>query len=378
MLSQDVSRDSDTCYSIVAKGIRSDLCRALLTMQIRSSSPAPAGNSDLFRRPSWKRITLSRHKRSRSDSRIMNDVLPLTGTQPLTLLAEPSARGADFGLAAKPFTVPVEQRPEVEPAIKTVPQGWEDDPTVPLPIAMRPTSPPPTAAMRPNARPRPPPGISRIASVFESAHNKLMGAKDGPRPGNSAVAIKASVAANMDMRRNAPHRAGATSPSPSSAVGASRTNTEISVSDCIEDGPRRSSFSQDQLFVSRPEETLSTPSLASTQSTTSSPSQPSRRNRDRVMGVVRGTRPNYGASKIFLPPNIAEIIPFAHEDPFAAWASQSPRRGEAKGDGTAPPCMWKEVSSPRSSGVKRVWRDPVRNDAQTVYRVGWERDVLDM
>ena len=80
-------------------------------------------------------------------------------------------------------------------------------------------------------------------------------------------------------------------------------------------------------------------------------------------------------SKLFLPPNVADVLPFAADHPFAAWDPSS-RDMSVRSVKLRPSASqgWKE--RPRQTGFpsKKVWS----GDAIGMYRVGYERDVQDL
>lgn len=142
------------------------------------------------------------------------------------------------------------------------------------------------------------------------------------------------------------------------------------------------------------------PSLTSTHSSTS--------NRDRVMGNRDKPGEGYnpaqfaGASRVFLPPKRSDVLPFASGHPFSAWESIPTKQDGQKGlvgsgrHGRRPSVRlskmdmrreaslgevkegWKETSSSRGDARgKKIWTvDDV--GVGKVYRVGWEREVLDL
>lgn len=94
-------------------------------------------------------------------------------------------------------------------------------------------------------------------------------------------------------------------------------------------------------------------------------------------------------SRTFRQPNIDAVLPFA-SSPFAAWdpvaidaeasgsvkslsAPQNARSGSSSAG-------WRDLPRPAKgvSGSRRVWQDAKGKEVQAVYKVGWEREVLDL
>lgn len=125
-------------------------------------------------------------------------------------------------------------------------------------------------------------------------------------------------------------------------------------------------------------------SIASTQSSTS-------HRRERVMGLtVNGREPSIVGTKAFVPQKVSDVVPFAEGHPFAAWDTEDAgakthrqpsvrlSKKEQVNDSDDRP-----MRSARAALVEPGWRLDVKGKkAWTgdvgVYRVGWERIVLDM
>ncbi|ORX39928.1 hypothetical protein BD324DRAFT_648546 [Kockovaella imperatae] len=138
------------------------------------------------------------------------------------------------------------------------------------------------------------------------------------------------------------------------------------------------------------DETLYASSLQSTVSSGagsgSGPGPRSRTNRERVLGLVQqdDTTALATGSKLFLPPNVAEILPCGKQ--FAAWQTTVPATEPnceiSKGGG--------EVNHGGNNGgggdggvggVGGTWQGTKKvthSLYRGVYRVGWEREVLDL
>ena len=106
-------------------------------------------------------------------------------------------------------------------------------------------------------------------------------------------------------------------------------------------------------------------------------------NRDRVLGLVPDTASASGSrlgtnltggSKLFLPPNVADVLPFAADHPFAAWDPST--RGDECSSSKAASDGWSE--QPRQNGLpgKRIWTGERAN--HSVYGIGYERDIQDL
>ncbi|WVW83046.1 hypothetical protein I302_105063 [Kwoniella bestiolae CBS 10118] len=135
----------------------------------------------------------------------------------------------------------------------------------------------------------------------------------------------------------------------------------------------------------------------------------STQSRDRVMGIVNDPSPVPPAGmKTFNRPNIEEVLPFAAGHPFAAWSApvadedqgsggdlsaEVGRRGSmslsrldmlsskdaVQTESSVSLEGWKETPRPRSGYPgKKVWVDAKGEKSTGVYSVGWERDVLDL
>lgn len=98
---------------------------------------------------------------------------------------------------------------------------------------------------------------------------------------------------------------------------------------------------------------------------------------DNMMGPPSSPQP---------PPLVDEVLPFV-SSPFAAWdpaaAGEVPGAATKKLYGRNSKSVggseWHEDPPKRgSAGSKRTWIDSDGREIRTVYRVGWERDVLDL
>ncbi|GMK57011.1 hypothetical protein CspeluHIS016_0308510 [Cutaneotrichosporon spelunceum] len=88
-------------------------------------------------------------------------------------------------------------------------------------------------------------------------------------------------------------------------------------------------------------------------------------------------------SRTFRQPNIDEVLPFA-SSPFSAW---DPAAIDAEETGKLPPqrpgpeasrAGWRDVRAKGATNARRVWYDAKGKETATTYKVGWERDVLDL
>ena len=131
------------------------------------------------------------------------------------------------------------------------------------------------------------------------------------------------------------------------------------------EGSSSTSLAGDLSHIFTPESSgqFYSPSLTSTQSSNS--------NRDRVLGIRKdsatGPSPHLGSipSKVFLPPNPTDVLPFPRA-PYSAWDPAHPTSSSR--------AKWKTLPHRGGMGAKRVWTE----DHGGVYRVGWERPVLDL
>ncbi|CAK9779831.1 unnamed protein product [Cutaneotrichosporon oleaginosum] len=98
-------------------------------------------------------------------------------------------------------------------------------------------------------------------------------------------------------------------------------------------------------------------------------------------GPSLGSPGKRNMSRTFRHPNIDEVLPFA-SSPFAAWdpiaidaeSSGKPAPSRADKDGAG----WRDVLAKGATGVRRVWCDTKGKETRTMYKLGWERDVLDL
>lgn len=107
---------------------------------------------------------------------------------------------------------------------------------------------------------------------------------------------------------------------------------------------------------------------------------------------VGGWPGKHTMSRTFRQPNIDEVLPFA-SSPFSAWdpiainaeVSGSVKSTHASAAATAAISNaassaegWRDVRAKGAAGSRRVWHDPKGKEIRTMYKVGWERDVLDL
>ncbi|BEI81159.1 hypothetical protein CcaverHIS002_0203190 [Cutaneotrichosporon cavernicola] len=88
-------------------------------------------------------------------------------------------------------------------------------------------------------------------------------------------------------------------------------------------------------------------------------------------------------SRTFRQPNIDEVLPFA-SSPFAAWdpvaidAEENGKPVSKRPGSEASGAGWRDVRAKGSTKARRVWCDAKGKDACITYKVGWEREVLDL
>jgi hypothetical protein len=204
-------------------------------------------------------------------------------------------------------------------------------------------------------------------------------------------------------RTNLRHRSARPSYVTQNSYGSASTSTSVPPSDLSSPGKERRSVSSSQSGISA-------------------------RNRDRVMGLQPPpTRPPVASSgsRLFAAPDVNDVLPFASTRLYSAWdiptpslshvkhqvspiktthptikgrrrsvstsvKSEEDRRGSGKGsiasglasNVTANEVIvdgWKDLPRQRfGTGQKRVWLGSDSQEILGVYRVGWERDVLDL
>jgi hypothetical protein len=337
-------------------------------------------------------------------------------------------------------------RPEVDPKIRGVPQGWEDDPDIPLSLPAaaavsvnlggqqsRPTQQQPRQQGRGQAGDKSQSPYGRLASFRETriklaSFSAIMRERHrllppGQITEKSKVQSAGSVTARTKLTKSlSPQRP---MPTRSSSLAAyppppafPQSNKQRPAQSIMSESSITSITSSQSSFpvpsatdASTAEFTnLFTPSTSTPYppSITSTGSSDSVSKRDRVMGLRTDpiTFSHAGGSKVFLPPNVAEILPFASSRPFSSWdlpsaptpqgngiagrsISYSGRRSGRRGSVTlsrmeetveeGPGEGWKDLLRHRgATGGKRVWVDAGGEEVGMSYRVGWERDVLDL
>ncbi|WVQ78309.1 hypothetical protein IAT38_000394 [Cryptococcus sp. DSM 104549] len=343
-----------------------------------------------------------------------------------------------------------QDRPPVDPTIRGIPQGWEDDPAVPAISDPQPPSRSLSAAATPQRSAtvgavvsHPPVPASKLGAFRETrvklssfsgmVKENLRGERES---GRGLSALKSNKGGIRSASRTRPLLAPAPITTSSSAQGNSRpthapsqsihsqlsfstqatANTDNSIPPPFPGTPTGQTDSTDEsaeftnLFTPSPT-TLGAeprhrhpPSITSIPSTTHSVSS-----RDRVMGIVKGPLdPNaphiQPQSRVYNPPNIVDVLPFAGGQPFAAWSvpiseedtamleakGAAGKRGsiplhsfDAKGlkDNQSVHSLegWKEAAKQRwGMPGKKVWVDKKGEEIGGVYRVGWEREVMDL
>jgi hypothetical protein len=381
------------------------------------------------------------------------------------------------------------ERPEVDPMLKGIPQGWEDDPSVPIPPtpksmspSKRPAHPAPAAApvpalmstTRPRqgagtaadlssgniAPPRPPlpSQHTRLTSFRETkiklaSFSSIMRDRTWLSPGQVVESDRVVSTAPRDGRSGhlhaptppakpgkstSPHRPmsirtsslGTPAPHPPSfrpisqtesliseqsvMSGASVTSTKESISSLQPPSTTDASTTNIEFsnLFTPPATDPSPPPPGYASSIASTKSSESHAKRERVMGLRTDpviTLGHAAGSKVFLPPNMAEILPFASSRAFSAWdlpAARASTTGSDKASSASGSVIsgnkarrgsvirarmqttveeeefagrWKESLRTRGgAGGKKVWVDAAGEEVGGVYRAGWERAILDL
>ncbi|KAL7424070.1 hypothetical protein Q5752_001655 [Cryptotrichosporon argae] len=342
-------------------------------------------------------------------------------------------------------------RHPVDPKIRGIPQGWADDFSVALPqpapsaheVALPPPPPPRAGTALPGGAPpalQPAPpiyaapsrqGSSRILSLRDntsrirlaslSAMRTRTGRFTGPTAGTGtgtgsagerAPATRpAAVPPRSDsLVRTPTHtRRGAYPPTPTPML---MPAAPLAAPHTLDDRSSLTAASQTESIDSASTDfaNLFTPSPDSRRGPADTPessvlhsqsesahaapsSAPSRR--ERVLGLVPAAGTRARQAKVFLPPNIDEVLPFL-SGPLAAWDTAEPepekrektrrqsmriaqREPSAATAAASATEGWRDLPKPRASGAgKRVWVNDRGEHVGGTYKVGWERDVLDL
>ncbi|WVQ98770.1 hypothetical protein IAU59_005901 [Kwoniella sp. CBS 9459] len=331
-------------------------------------------------------------------------------------------------------------RPPVDPSIKGVAQGWDDDPTIPLALQSRPSS---TAHQTlPNPRSTPHPlnqsTTSQRLGPFRETRTKLSSFgkglrekdkdRDPPKPGTGLKLHKGSV--RLTHRSSSMNPGLITKRRPTSPSAHGTHNPTLSVYSESSFNTHGTGDTSNSIPVVPPSaQTASTDASTDfshlfTPSPTSVPqhdpdypasvgSNQSVSSRDRVMGIKKDPTPVPPAGmKTFIKPDVADVLPFAAGHPFAAWSAPDaedvkPAATSTVGDSVgvgrprrnSVPLLgsmqtetrdeqiksqislegWKEAPRTRTGlPGKKVWVDAKGEEITTAYRVGWERDVIDL
>ncbi|EIW69448.1 hypothetical protein TREMEDRAFT_62314 [Tremella mesenterica DSM 1558] len=288
----------------------------------------------------------------------------------------------------------------VDPAIRGIPQGWDDDPSIPLPTNI-------STYMSPIPVTHPHPirdmnGMSFRPSPFRDTRQKIASFGNSVRDRANVKDTRAG-----GMQRKASIRTGPTarsismSTAPTLSVdvtsevfseGSSISQISVNSSRAIRelDVVPPASLNTDSLLdsshlftpTSSQFDRLDSPSVTSTKSSGS---------RNRVLGMNKDlARAGLTQSRVFLPPNTAEILPFALNRPFASWelpsVSQTPSQVSTGSRTTSKQVIskdrsarWVDLPRPRGAlGSKREWLDVNGLPIGGPYKVGWETEVLDL
>ncbi|WVQ70042.1 uncharacterized protein L199_008266 [Kwoniella botswanensis] len=337
----------------------------------------------------------------------------------------------DGKVSSKDSRESVDQRPPVDPAIKGIPQGWEDDLGIQVAKSeervVTPTQYSTNTLHKLGAFKETRTKLSSFSGTVRSGFRDRGAEKDKEERKPSGLKLyKGSARATqrsssmsttpLNLGMQPKHRP--TSPgrvdhqlthsvySDASFNTQNTTSTEMSIPVVPPSSQTVSTEGSTADFTH-----LFTPtSQAEHEYPTSITSSHSTQSRDRVMGIVDDPSPVPPAGmKTFSCPVIEEVLPFAAGHPFAAWSApvveedQQPsggdhstdvgRRGSmslsrldmlsskdtAHTDNSLSSEGWKETPRPRSGlPGKKVWVDAKGERSAGVYSVGWERDVLDL
>lgn len=285
-------------------------------------------------------------------------------------------------------------RPPVDPLIRGVPQGWEDDLTVSsINTAAQPplaSSPPARTLVPTHLRPSPFRDTRQKLSSFSAVRDRIKGKEwEGDRrrhpaivesshpslPGPPTKVLDVDIASVTDASPQLHF-----SPRKSldeTELGSAQSRTSLSDKNTFNGIPN--------LFTSTSSVfNTYTPSITSTQSSSS---------RDGVMGIRSQTLgTGLGRGKTFVTPKTADILPFVTGRPFAAWettrdsqqtgnvqSSLRVRRPSAANSTAACKGAWRDMPRQReASSHKRIWVDGKGSPALTAYKVGWESEVLEV
>nr|XP_018263819.1 uncharacterized protein I303_03692 [Kwoniella dejecticola CBS 10117]OBR85977.1 hypothetical protein I303_03692 [Kwoniella dejecticola CBS 10117] len=302
-----------------------------------------------------------------------------------------------------------DQRPPVDPAIKGIPQGWEDDMAV-SPASTQAANPTVTS-QRLGAFKDTRTKLSSFSGTMRSSFRDRGNDKDRDEKRSGGLKLhKGSVRVSQpnssslkstaqDLRPTSPTRKHQAS---HSVYSDTSFNTEGSIPLVPPSAPTESTDYSTSEFTH-----LFTPtSLPDHDYPASITSSRSNQSRDRVLGLVNDPSPVPPAGmKTFAKPNIEEVLPFAAGHPFAAWSapvaeeeqlsasdhhaevgrrgSMSLSRLDIRGNSHTESSFslegWRETPRPRSGlPGKKVWMDSKGEKGVGVYNVGWERDVLDL
>lgn len=286
------------------------------------------------------------------------------------------------------------QRPAVDPLIRGVPQGWEDDlsvssvrtnPRFPLMTATT-TRTLVSAQLRPHAFRDARQKLSSFSAMRERIKGKeLEGDKRRyPIIGNS------THSSSLDLKNKVldVDIASVSDASPQPNVSASKYVEDAEHGDAHS----RASLSDKHTFNDPPNLCTPTSTVFDTY-TPSIASTPSSSSRDGVLGLRTRTS-GHGADrgKTFVDPKTADILPFATEKPFAAWETMEipQQTGNGQSSAMARPVSivkhgagskgtWHEMPRRRETpNSKRIWVDGNGSPVLHTYKVGWESEVLEV
>ncbi|ODO03327.1 hypothetical protein L198_02172 [Cryptococcus wingfieldii CBS 7118] len=281
-----------------------------------------------------------------------------------------------------------QDRPKVDPRIEGIPQGWEDD------FSIGPAG--PKTLQKTTVRGS---GVQRESSIlggaFRDTRTKISSfsglVKDGLRDRDGQM--RSSAAQNrqrVESTRVQSRTEHTRSHNPSKSIHsqASSFSHPTKAPPSIPPSYSLTEYTDDSaeltnLFTppTSAREPAYNPSIAgSTHSSAPSREQAIAPDKEALYGLAAPR------SRDHLSPNAPEVLPFAADSPFSAWPGPIQDRTVVAGPtatsdmqdvhaGEASPALNRVDSA--TSG-KRVWVNEKGKDVAQVYKVGWERDVLDI
>ncbi|WWD15957.1 hypothetical protein CI109_100381 [Kwoniella shandongensis] len=296
-----------------------------------------------------------------------------------------------------------QNRPVVDPTIKGIPQGWEDDLTVSISAdkSSRRLPPPPPTSMAMASRSFTTP--HRLAS-FRETRNKLssfsgrvregLGSRDGPRGGNGTRSHKGTAPQARPVLDKVQS-------DPSQSTSDTGESIPILPPPAYTETTDGGSTDFTQLFTPTSSKALGPEYPSSVVSGQSSDS------RDRAMSISLGHASSFQKKHVLSPKLVeGDVVPVIEEQrhPFAApWSgpvhnvkNTNDREPRTRSASLPLHRLEPSIQRPKASDVeqregwvkkpayfigmptKKVWIDSKGEEAGGCYKVGWEREVLDL